>query len=325
MTYSTPSLGFEATYRFSSQLANIQDIIDNEDDDIIRSIVLSQHFEKNCNKANLTLFDLSDLHIDDCNVEIKTHIVLAKERKRLLNQFTKLNKMVSNYQLVPSIISHNNNLEGGGHIHLGYTKHAEQYEMSNGKKMEFVGNMLLNLNNIINTYPSLLWAMNSPYDNINANSSLLNPKFKKGVDYLKLSYNDTRLGDMMRVSCTGVSSKNYAIIFRFVYSTFEFRFFTMPKDADGLKLNIDVAESLYKIAFEHSKSRKIIKPRYTDKKKLMNMTVNEAVRNLKDCAKYLGIDYNEFVKHDRVKALRKRFQLERIHNPNKLLKETYLN
>jgi hypothetical protein len=325
MTYSIPSLGFEATYRFSSQLANIQDIIDDEDDDILRSIIESNRFQKKCDNANLTLFDLSDAHIDDSNVEIKTHVVLAKERKRLLNQFTKLNKLVSSYQLVPSIISHNNNLEGGGHIHLGYTEHADQYAMSNGKKMVFVGNMLLNLNNIINTYPSLLWAMNSPYDNINANSSLLNPKFKKGIDYLKLSYNDTGLGDMMRVSCTGVSSKNYAIIFRFVYSTFEFRFFTMPKDADGLKLNIDVAESLYKIAFEHSTSKKIISPRYTEKKQLMNMTVNEAVRNLKDCAKYLGIDYNEFVKHDRVKALRKRFQLERIHNPNKLLRETYLN
>lgn len=329
MQYTSPTLGFEATYRFSSQLAVIQDIIDNEDDNLLQDIVGSNHFMSKCHGMKLSLFDLCNIDIDDSNIEIKTQIIEPKNRKRLLSQFTRLNKVLSGYYLVPSTISHNNNREGGGHIHLGYEDHADEYAMPYVQNYAqyflcFVGDMLVNMNNIVNTYPSLIWAMNSPYDNINAHSSLYNLKFNDGISALK-KRDDSYHSTLRYVEGQfGLSKKNFAIIHRDGYKTFEFRFFTMPKDVDGLNLNINVAEKLYQIAFEHTVSGNEIKPTYTELEQFLNITETEAVNNLKECAKYLGIDYKEFVKHDRVKSLRKRFKLERTYNPDKLITQTYL-
>ena len=313
MKYTSPTLGFEATYRLSSQLAILQDITDKEDDAILNSIGCSNHLYCKTKAAKIVLFNTCDSDVDDRNLEVRTEIIKPNQRKKMYAEFNKLNKLMAKYFLVPSTISHNPNMEGGGHIHMGYPEGVEyQSNMPN----IFLSNMLKNLNDIANNFPALIWAMNSPYDNINAKSSLNNPNFKRGVQALSDGFR--------HCETYGITSKQFSIIPRLNYETFEFRFFTMPKDGEGLKFNVAVAESMYKKAFDMSVSNTSLDPKYKSKFALCSISKNQALYNLKMSAEYLGLDYSDFVKHDRVKSLRKRFQLEATFNPDGDIDNTYL-
>lgn len=324
MEYTSPTLGFEATYRFHPDCYFLQNIVDNGDDGLYRSIIDTSEFTMKTTDAKISLFKIDDWDVDFANIEVRTVKIAPNKREELLKQFTKLNKLFSSYKLVPSSISYKNNYDGGGHIHFDFSEHLQKYYSEHGSGGKFIANMLLNLNNMTNSYPTLLWAMNCPYDYLNAISSLNNDSFKKGINQLKRINSNIGYAFNDKAYMTMLTNKSYGIILRPFLQTFEFRFFAMPKDADGLNFNIDIAERLYKKAFDYTMSKKTHKPKYTDKRQLCKMSLKDALSNLKACADFLEVDYSEMVKHDREQSLRKRFELEKIHNPYRNIVETYL-
>jgi hypothetical protein len=282
-------------------------------------LIESAKFQKTMDKLNL--FD--DLYLDDGNLEIPTKVVTSKEK--LLNQFGRLIKLMKEHNMVPSSESHNNNFEGGGHIHIGYDKllnipgsNLPEYTDVIKQKNEFLSLLYKNLAMFSINYPTIAWALNAPEDNINAMSLLQNKTLNKGIDGVKASKG------YRYYTGSGIASKCYAVSFRYDLRTFEFRFFTMPKTVEQLEFQIDLAQKIFKYCFDLTNKGIALEAKYTKPSEYVGFTIEEAVANVKESAKLLSIKYANLVKFGRIKSLKDRFKLEATHNTKKTIINTYL-
>ena len=324
--YKEPAFGFESTWRFDKSLKHIQEYVDNDmyfladPTEPYKFLIESPKFKKT--KEKLNLFD--DIYLDDGNIEIPTKVVTSKEK--LLKQFGKLITLMKEHNMVPSSASHNNNFEGGGHIHIGYDKiinihgnNIPEYDDVIKKKNEFISLLFENLTTFTINYPTVAWALNAPEDNINAMSCLQNKTLKRGINMVKA----TKKSFSYAIG-TGISSKCYAISLRYDLKTFEFRFFTMPKTVEQLEFQIDLAQKIFKYCFDLTNKGIALEAKYTKPSEYVGFTVEEAVANVKESAKLLSIKYANLVKFGRIKSLKDRFKLEAIHNAKKTIINTYL-
>jgi hypothetical protein len=330
MKYIKPTLGFEATYRLSKDMAIMQEAIDKCGVDEELYITLIEHDSVDAKIKALNIFTYFQT---DCNnMEVKTDKVKPSQRRTLISEFGKLNKILEKVHMVPSPLSHDGNLEGGGHIHLDYTNLFDLPTWDSwgmgGNKLAFFTKFYQNLCTIANNYPSLIWAMNSPYDHINAKVPLNNKFFNKGICDLFKFAKDYPTGNGFKfkgIAQTNLLlSKEFAIVMRPIYGTFEFRFLTMPTSKEQLMFHIELVESMYKKAFDATEADESITLCF-ELSDIHKLTQKQAMANLKAAAKYLGLDYKKFVQFGRVKSLKQRYVHELTYNPTSNPDKTYLN
>lgn len=150
------------------------------------------------------LINCESMGVDGDTIEISTVVFNCKQD--LIKYFKKLNKQLSDFDLVPSSITDLQN-EGGCHINIDLLRNSNI--------------ILKDLTTYLYNNPSICWTFLSPYDNVSAIITL-DPLDKGDMIYLRGS--------------EGKDDKDYL----------ELRFFMMPRTIKEMECHIDFAQCLMK-------------------------------------------------------------------------------
>jgi len=313
--------GFESTWRLKNK--ERQKNIDDNGSYLDKT-------ELTKNKKFMTKFakldQFREIDVDPYNIEIPTVKVVNK--KLLLDQFTKLSKLMDEYGYIESSRSFNNNFEGGGHIHIDYTgiftklgygvelnlwlkkifNHTDETLNKLGMGSEPTSSVFFapfslfvhNLNTFIINNPWIPWTFNDPNDNLNAINNIINNSLNKDIVQIKKD-------GLMRSANLSIDIKKWAITVRPEFGTIEFRFFGMPKNADELETNIDLAMAIYKYCFDLTAKGIKLESHYKSWKDFRNISYPQATRGLRKVCKLLKIDYNKLKDTGKVNNMKIRY------------------
>lgn len=329
-----PKFGFESTWRWKNSA--LQDEIDAQIHYPYPDTTMLTNNRKFMSEYN-KLSQWQPISNDPHNFELQT--IEVKDKKLLILEFKKLSKLMNKFDCIESSRSHNNQLEGGGHIHVDYgamfgnlgygndySYHDYLNEIASMKKpiwrheeLELFGSLRQNFNYskynkdkeyINNLFADFMWNLfafisNNPwipwaFNAPNDNDTAKSPLLN--LSGLANDLCDIRTRGLQRTKDFTSDHKEYAIVLRQELQTFEFRFFGMPKNEKELLLHIDLAHAIFKHCFELTMKGIKLKLRYSPHE-LMGISYRKALNELKKVCSQLKIPFSKVEKHGKVNNL----------------------
>ena len=328
--------GFESTWRMKN--AEKQKAHDeNDNDEYIDTNLLTNNPRFNEEFKKLTVWE--EVANDPFNIEIPTKKI--NDKAKLLKEFGLLSKLLAKHDFIESSKSVNNHYEGGGHIHIDYTeifgdlgygndfhyidflcKQAGYGDYSSyGFKRSFANlnyskfndsqkaiNKVFalfthNMFTFMQNNPWIPWTLNDPNDNENA-MVYAKPNLAKNIRVIE------KIGLQLTRPFT-IDVKTYAVTFRPDLGTFEFRFFSMPKNSRELDYHLELVKAIHKHCFDLTVRGIKLKAIYsTDKKKgklLTTVTYRESINGLKKVCKLLNVSFDKLDKMNKLNNLKIRY------------------
>jgi len=336
------AFGFESTWRLTNKrLQDMYDSIHHRSDGYIDVAILKNNKRFMNAFGKLTCF--SPLDNDPHNIEIPT--LKLTNKNKLIDEFGKLSTLMTRSGFIESSKSHNNNLEGGGHIHIDflgifgdlgynndykYTDHIKRYgrfygfsdrnRLTNFNYTKFNDNkeeinhifalFTHNMFTYVLNNPWLPWAFNAPVDNDNAKLYVANNFAQNIRDIEKEGLQLTRK--------LTIDRKTYAVTLRPDLGTFEFRFYSMPKTPSELSFIIDLTRAYHKHCFNLTMAGIKLKPIYSNNeylgKLLTKIKISTCIKGLENMCKDLGMDFSKIEKFGFIDNLEMRYAYQNNDN-----------
>lgn len=346
-----PKFGFESTWRCKN--IALQDQIDERTNypyPDTSMLTTNRKFMSEYRK----LSQWQPIGNDPHNFELQTREV--KDKKLLIQEFKKLSIIMNKFDCIESSRSHNNHLEGGGHIHvdygdmfgdLGYGNDYSYHQYLNEIKCDVSRKVFLDhdhlnylslfrqnfnyskynkhkeyINNLFAdfTWNLITFMMNNPWIAWAFNAPNDNDTAKSPLlnsGGVERDIEDIRSIGLQRTKEFTIDHKEYSVVLRQELQTFEFRFFGMPKCEKELELHIDLAHAIFKYCFDLTVKGVKLR-RKLSPYDLMDITYRKALNELKKVCTQLKIPFTKVERYGKVNNLFIRYAFQKASVESKI-------